>query len=261
MKAAADAGLDMIGLTDHDTVEGWDEAAQAVESTGVALLRGVEMSCSASGVTVHLLGYLIDPTNVDILAAFERTLDSRKTRARRMVERLSADFPITWEDVLAFGPVDGGPIGRPHIADALVARGIFPNRNVAFEKALHPSLPYFVHHWAPDPLEATKLIRAAGGVPVLAHPRAMKRQRYVVSEETIAAMTQVGLFGIERDHRDQSAHDRAAVDRIAKRLGLFEMGSSDYHGSGKPNRLGENTTDPAIVARIAEQGKLEVLRP
>ena len=174
---AAQAGLDAIALTDHDTTTGWDEAAAAVAHTGVSLIRGAEMSCSSSGITVHLLAYLFDPANPGLVDNFRRTREDRETRAVRMVENLSVDYPITWEDVAAFAP-EGGPVGRPHIADALVAAGAFPDRSAAFVAALHPSGPYYVHHWAPDPVEAVRCVREAGGVPVLAHPRARKRQRH-----------------------------------------------------------------------------------
>ncbi len=260
MEAARAAGLDVIGLTDHDTIVGWDEAAAAVESTGISLLRGSEISCSRDGITVHLLGYLFDWENVPLAEVFERTRESRVGRARRIVENLSADYPITWEMVQSFGPVDGGPIGRPHIADALVSIGAFPDRSAAFVKVLHPSGPYYVHHWAPDPVDAVGLVRAAGGIPVLAHPRARMRQR-LLPEAVIDEMAQAGLFGIERDHRDQTEADRVEVDRIAARLALKETGSSDYHGSGKPNRLGENLTSEDVLRSIEEQGHLEVLRP
>ena len=260
MRAAARVGLDVIGLTDHDTFAGWGEAAGMVPETGVALLRGVEMSCAAQGITVHLLAYLPDPRDPGLLDAFERTRSSRVTRARRIVEKLAADYPITWEQVQSFAPSDGGPVGRPHIADALVAIGAFPDRSAAFVKALHPSGPYYVHHWAPDPVEAVRLVLAAGGVPVLAHPRARARQR-LLPEDVIADMAAAGLFGIERDHRDQDAQDREDVDRIARRLHLMETGSSDYHGTGKPNLLGENLTSEYVYRDIEERGRLEVVRP
>ncbi|WP_022868715.1 PHP domain-containing protein [Schaalia vaccimaxillae] len=259
MQAAANAGLSMIGLTDHDTFAGWEEGADAVETTGVGLLRGVEMSCSADGITVHLLGYLPDPTNSQLLETYAQAKESRETRAQRMVENLSADYPITWEQVLALAP-DGGPIGRPHIADALVAVGAFPDRSGAFEYVLHPRGPYFAHHWAPHPVEAVRQVIEAGGVAVLAHPRARKRQK-LLAEDVIDAMAEAGLFGIERDHRDHAQTDREDVDRIAGRLGLRIFGSSDYHGTGKQNRLGENLTDPVVIHEIIERGSQEVLRP
>lgn len=259
MASAARVGLDMIGLTDHDTTIGWDEAAAAVGTTGVALLRGVEMSCSAHGFTVHLLGYLFDPADSALNAAFDAQRSTRENRGRAMVERLSDDYPITWEDVSALAP-NGGPVGRPHIADALVNAGAFPDRNAAFEWALHPRGPYYIHQEALDPIEAVRMIRNAGGVPVLAHPRAAKRQR-LLPEEVIIAMSEAGLFGIERDHRDHDKAGRDDVERIATLCGLRIFGSSDYHGTGKLNRLGENLTDPAVIAQVEEQGRLEVIHP
>ena len=260
MWAAARVGLDVIGLTDHDTFSGWDEASAQVSQTGVALMRGVEISCSAEGISAHLLAYMPDPTNQGLINTFTHTIESRASRAERMVENLSADFDITWEEVLTFAPSDGGPIGRPHIADALVATGAFANRDAAFVEALHPRGPYYVRHWAPHPVDAVTLVRQAGGVPVLAHPRARKRQR-VLPEDVIDAMAQAGLFGLERDHRDHDAQDREEVDRIAARVRLQETGSSDYHGTGKPNRLGENLTSEYVYRDIEEQALMEVLRP
>lgn len=257
LRAAADAGLDAIGLADHDTTAGWDDACEAVAATGVSLIRAAEVSCCASGVTVHLLGYLFDPASPGLVDTFRRSRADRETRAQRMVANLSADYPISWEDVLSCAP-PGGPVGRPHIADALVAAGCFPDRGAAFVEALHPSGPYYVHHWAPDPVDAVHLVREAGGVPVLAHPRARARSR-LLPESVIGDMADAGLFGIERDHRDHEACDRADVDRIACRLGLAVFGASDYHGSGKPNRIGENVTEPRVIADLVAQGCLEVV--
>ena len=257
LAAAARAGLDAIALTDHDTTDGWDEACAA--ATGVSLIRGAEISCSASGISAHLLAYLFDPANPGLLDVFRRTRQDRETRARRIVDNLSADYPISWEDVLDFAP-EGGPVGRPHIADALVRAGCFPDRAAAFIHALHPSGPYYVHHWAPDPVEAVRLVLKAGGVPVLAHPRARGRSR-LLPEAVIGDMADAGLFGIERDHRDHGPQDRADVERIGCELGLALFGSSDYHGSGKPNRIGENTTDPATIAEVVKRGYIGVVEP
>lgn len=259
LAAAARAGLDAIALTDHDTTDGWDEACAAVSATGVSLIRGAEISCSASGISAHLLAYLFDPANPGLLDVFRRTRQDRETRARRIVDNLSADYPISWEDVLDFAP-EGGPVGRPHIADALVRAGCFPDRGAAFVRALHPSGPYYVHHWAPDPVEAVRLVLEAGGVPVLAHPRARGRSR-LLPEAVIGDMADAGLFGIERDHRDHGPQDRADVERIGGELGLALFGSSDYHGSGKPNRIGENTTDPTTIAEVVTRGCIGVVEP
>ena len=258
MVAAARAGLDVVGLTDHDTIAGWDEAADAVPGTGVSLLRGAEISCAADGITLHLLAYLCDPADTALAAALARVRDSRGERARRMVERLASDYPITWPDVVERAG-DAVSVGRPHIADALVAAGSFPHRSAAFAGPLAAGSPYYVHHWALDPVEACALVRRAGGVPVAAHPRASRRQRRLVPDATFAAMAEAGLAALEVDHRDHDAAGRAAARALAAELGLGMSGSSDYHGEGKPNRLGENLMPPDLLARIVDEGALPVV--
>lgn len=258
MDAAAKAGLTVLGLTDHDTTAGWDEASAQVARTGVSLLRGMEVSCQFEGITVHLLSYLHDPTYEPLVRACEVTLQSRRTRAERMVENLSADYPITFQDVLKYAPSDG-PVGRPHIADALIEAGCFADRQACFDWALHPRGPYYVRPVTPTAVEAVELVRHAGGVPVIAHPRARGRQR-VIPVAAVAQMVDAGLAGMECYHRDHTAADVEEALSLAHKFGLFITGSSDYHGSGKPNRLGEHTTDMEALACICEQGKLEVIQ-
>ncbi|MEG3615766.1 PHP domain-containing protein [Isoptericola haloaureus] len=263
MEAAAAAGVTVVALTDHDTTVGWDEAAAAVPDTRVALVRGVEISTRAhtpsGGISVHLLAYLHDPQHPTLRSELERTRHDRVQRARRMAERLAEDFPLTWDDVVA-QTHDGATVGRPHLADALVAAGVVAHRDEAFATMLHPGAPYYVPHYAPDTADAVRGVLAAGGVPVMAHPRAGTRGR-VVTEDTIAELTQAGLAGLEADHRDHTDPDRARMRGLAQELGLLVTGSSDYHGAGKQNRLGEHRTDPAVLAEIEERGTLEVLRP
>ena len=260
MAAAARAGLDVVGLTDHDTTAGWTEAAAAVAATGVTLLRGTEISCAAHGVTLHLLAYLFDPEDAALRDALDRARRSRDGRAQRMVERLAADYPITWRDVVEHS-AQAAAIGRPHIADALVAAGCFPDRSAAFAGPLATGSPYYVHHWALDPVRACELVRAAGGVPVAAHPRAASRQRRLVPDETFARMAEAGLAALEVDHRDHGPDQREQARRLALRLGLGCSGSSDYHGAGKPNRLGENLMPPELLERIVAEGALPLVTP
>ncbi len=260
MHAAARAGLDVIGLTDHDTAQGWDEAAAAVAETGVSLLRGVEVSCMDRGVTLHLLAYLPDPESPGLEEAFEQARSSRTSRAQRIVELLGEDYPISWEDVLAQSE-HAATIGRPHIADALVAAGAFPDRSAAFAGPLATGSPYYVGHWALDPVRACELVRAAGGVPVAAHPRAGGRQRRLVPDETFARMAEAGLAALEVDHRDHDSAERQQARDLAHRLGLACSGASDYHGQGKPNRLGENLMSPQLLEQIVDEGCLPLLTP
>ena len=259
VEAAAAAGLSVVALTDHDSAAGWDEAAEAAAGAGVALVRGAEISTISDRVSVHLLAYLHDPTHPALVAELERTRASRLTRLERMAELLGEDYPITWEDVLAQTGPDA-TVGRPHLADALVAAGVVGTRDEAFATMLRPGTRYYVPHLAPDTVDAVRAVRAAGGVPVFAHPGASQRGR-VLPPETIEELAGAGLAGLEVDHRDHDAPTRARLRDLARALGLLVTGSSDYHGAGKPNRIGENTTDPAVLAQIEEQGELAVLRP
>ncbi|WP_093182642.1 PHP domain-containing protein [Sanguibacter gelidistatuariae] len=256
--AAAEAGLDVVALTDHDTTAGWAEAAGAARRFGVALVPGTEFSARARGVSVHLLSYLHDPAHEALVLQNAEVQAARTERARRMVGRLAVDYAITWEDVLAHTE-PGTTIGRPHIADALVALGYLPDRSAAFSSILRPGTPYYVPHFAPDGLEVIRAVRDAGGVPVFAHPGADGRGR-VVPDEVIEEMAAAGLVGLEVYHRDNSQAQQVRLTEIARSLGLLMTGSSDYHGTGKPNRLAENTTHPEVFARIEELGRSEVIR-
>jgi hypothetical protein len=260
VRAAAAAGLDVVALTDHDTTSGWEAAAGEARSLGVALVPGMEISCQAGGISVHLLSYLHDPGHPGLRAELERTRSDRRSRARRMVERIARDHDLTWEDVL--GQVrDGATVGRPHIADAMVAKGLVTSRDEAFATVLHSGSPYHIRHYAPDARHAVRLVRAAGGVPVMAHPRAGRRGR-VVADGVIADLAGAGLAGLEVDHRDHLPQERASLRRLADDLGLLTTGSSDYHGTGKVNRIAEHLTEPEVLEAIeAAASGSSVIRP
>ncbi len=244
-------GLEGFALTDHDTTAGWKEAAECAATAGLDFIPGMEISCSHAGRSVHLLSYLHDPTYVPLLEEIGKARASRVNRAQLMVERLSEDFPITWENVQE-QTGEGATVGRPHIADALVVAGVVSTRSEAFASILTPQSRYYVSHYAVSPIDAVRLVREAGGVPIIAHPRARSRGR-VITEETLETMIDAGLAGLEIYHRDNSTEDRAWLLQLAQRRNLLITGSSDYHGTGKPNHLGENTTDRDTVARIREQ--------
>ena len=253
MASAAEAGLDVVALTDHDSTDGWAEAASAARSNGVALVPGMEISCrTTEGISVHLLCYLHDPAHPGLLEEITKAKDARFTRAERMVSLLAEDYPLSWDDVIHH-VAPGATLGRPHIADALVAAGVVADRTEAFESILTSRSRYFVQHYAPDPAFAVELVRAAGGVPVFAHPVASARGR-IVGERTYREMIDAGLAGLEIYHRDNPEEGRAFLRKLADRHGLLVTGSSDYHGAGKPNLLGENLTSPEVFARIEEEG-------
>ncbi|MGX5695937.1 PHP domain-containing protein [Agromyces soli] len=253
LEQAAAAGLAAIALTDHDSTAGWADAAAAVPATGVALIPGMELSTRQGWTSVHLLGYLVDPDDEALVAETAHIRESRLARAETIVRRISRDYTLTWDDVLAHS-AEGATIGRPHIADALVARGHAVDRSAAFEGILHPSRGYAEPHYAPDPLTGVRLIREAGGVPVLAHPGTRGAER-VLPEATIGALVAAGLFGLEVDHPENRADALPRLRALAERHGLAVTGSSDYHGSGKPNRLGQCRTAAEVVARIVAEGR------
>ncbi|MEE2521306.1 PHP domain-containing protein [Pseudarthrobacter sp. J75] len=253
MASAARAGLDVVALTDHDSTDGWAEASLAAVREGIALVPGMEVSCrTEQGISVHLLSYLHDPTHPGLLEEITKAKDARLTRAERMVSLLAEDYPLTWDDVIHH-VAPGATMGRPHIADALVAAGVVSDRTEAFTSILTSRSRYFIQHYAPEPALAVELVRAAGGVPVFAHPVASARGR-IVGEKTYMEMIDAGLAGLEIDHRDNPEEGREFLRRLAARHDLLITGSSDYHGTGKPNLLGENTTDPEVFARIEAMG-------
>jgi len=260
ISSAAETGLDVVALTDHDTTAGWDDAAAAAGHHGISLVRGIEISCQHRGVSIHLLGYLQDPASPGLPAELARSRESRLTRAQRIVDLLSEDLPLGWDDVLEHIG-SGATIGRPHIADALVAKGIVGSRDAAFRDYLYDGSPYYAAHYAPDPVRGVHLVMEAGGVAVMAHPFASKRGR-IVDDSVIEAMAAAGMAGLEVNHRDHDPEQvRHGLD-LAASLGLFVTGSSDYHGAGKENRLGENTTDPVVLQRIEDLATgVRVLRP
>ncbi len=249
--SAVSAGLDAVALTDHDSTDGWEQAAAAALEHGIEFVPGMEISCrTEQGISVHLLSYLHDPAHPGLLEEITKSKDARLTRAEHMVTLLSEDYPLTWDDVIHH-VAPGATVGRPHIADALVAAGVVADRTEAFTSILTSHSRYFVQHYAPNPAVAVELVRAAGGVPVFAHPVASSRGR-IVGEGTYREMIDAGLLGLEVDHRDNPEDGRRYLRDLAAAHGLLMTGSSDYHGAGKPNLLGENTTPADVLARIEE---------
>jgi len=253
---AQQAGLDVIALTDHDTADGWVEGRQAAERLGIGFVPGIEISCKLNGISVHLLGYLLDPSSEQLAAELRTVREGRTDRIPTIVARLnSIGIPLTVDEVLA--QATGTPsVGRPHVADALVANGTVANRTEAFDRFLADGRAGHVSHYAIEPGHAIDLVRAAGGVPVIAHPWGRSSHK-VMTEDMIARLvSEHGLAGIEVEHQDHSPQSRAALTRIADDLGIIRTGSSDHHGAGKIDHdLGVNTTDPEQFERLLEVAK------
>jgi len=244
------AGLDVVALTDHDTTGGWKEAADAARALGgIEVVPGAEISCKHGEIPLHMLAYLFDPDEPQFAQEREWLRDDRVRRAKEIVDRCRAlGAGITWEQVVRIA--DGAVVGRPHVASALVEAGVVPDIDAAFTPEwLADGGRAFVDKYALDPFRAIRLIRAAGGVPVFAHPAATLRG-LVVSESDIADFAEAGLFGIEVDHADHDAEARAALRVVADKLGLVATGSSDYHGARKAVLLGAETTAPEVFEAI-----------
>jgi predicted metal-dependent phosphoesterase TrpH len=250
VRAAAEAGLDVLAITDHDTTAGWEPAVRALPP-GLTLVRGAELSCRWYGtdpaVPLHLLAYLFDPADPDLVAELARVRLAREVRGERIVELLRADgIDVNWPEILA--GAGGGTVGRPHIAQALIRAGLVATTTEAFgpdwlgERYRLPKDDI-------DVFRAVRLVRAAGGVTVFAHPRATRRGR-IVPDELIVELAAAGLAGLEADHEDHSPAERAHVRGLAAELGLLVTGSSDFHGTHKTVQLGAHTTDPEAYERI-----------
>ncbi|MEW2461107.1 PHP domain-containing protein [Microbacterium sp. K41] len=244
-------GVRTAALTDHDRTTGWTEAGDAAVALGMTFLPGMELSAKHEWRSVHVLGYLFDPDDAALRAETNRIRDDRIGRAERIVRNIGRDYDLQWDDVVAQTTLDA-TVGRPHIADALVARGIVRDRTEAFDGILHPREGYYEPHYAPDPLTAVRLITAAGGVAVIAHPVTTGRDR-MMPVAYIERLIDAGLGGFEVDHRENTAQGKTMLRELAARHDLIVTGSSDYHGSGKPNRPGENTTAEDMVQRLIER--------
>ena len=245
-------GLTVLGISDHDTPSSWQEAKQTLRGN-LSLVLGSEISCLTSdGVSVHMLGLLFDETHAEMQIMLEETRDGRIPRMRKMIEKMrSAGFDISMDDVEAVKPV-GATLGRPHLADALVSKGIIASREEAFNGMLNNDSIFYVSHAAPTPAEAIAMIRRAGGVAVIAHPFASHRGQ-ILKPSDFEPMVTAGLNGIEVDHRDQTPEERAMLRTIARELDLAITGSSDYHGGGKVNLLAECQTDPLEWEKLESQ--------
>lgn len=250
------AGLEVVALTDHDSTAGWGEA-QAALRTGMDLVLGAEISCQAEGgFSVHMLGLLFDGENSEIQSSMAKVRDNRVGRMERIINRLNeAGIEIKMSDVEAERR-DGATLGRPHLADALVKKGVAKNRDEVFSNFLHNNSKFYIPHYSPRPIEVIKMIKNAGGVAIIAHPFASLRGQ-TISEESFSELVAAGLDGIEIEHRDHNHEERELLLKIAHEFDLVKTGSSDYHGEGKLNTLAEFTTSPdqweKLEARASER--------
>jgi 3',5'-nucleoside bisphosphate phosphatase len=256
---AVAAGLDVIALTDHDTVAGHAEAASAVQALALSERRltvvpGAEISCGIDGISLHLLGYLFDPAHAELAAELELLRTDRVRRANAMVDKLvELGVPISWEQVA--GIAGAAAVGRPHVARAMVEAGVVADVSAAFVPDwIADGGRAFVDKYSLDPARAIRLVAEAGGVTVLAHPAASSRGATVDTDQ-IAGFAEAGLDGLEVDHPDHDAATRENLRVLAADLGLFGTGSSDYHGFIKDIELGANVTHPSVYDALVARAR------
>lgn len=251
VKLAKSGGLKTIALTDHDNVDGVRDAAAAGKQLGVEVMPGIEFTCEVPGTEVHILGYFIDTEQPALLKELERIQEGRVKRIHKISEKLKTlGIDLRPEEVFKFSGRKAP--GRPHVARALIAKGVVSSFKEAFDRFLEFKGPAYVSHYKLAPREAIKLILSAGGLPVMAHPAVTGR------DEIIEKLTGEGLAGLEAYYPSHGPQQTEHYVNLARKLGLIPTGGSDYHGknSGREIRLG----DFSIPDELAEKLKDEHLR-
>jgi predicted metal-dependent phosphoesterase TrpH len=252
MVAAARAGLDVLALADHDTTQGWDEASVAAQRVGVRLVPAVEVSTSWQGADVHLLALWPDESDPALQAMLAAIRRARVERLPRILQRLGEHGIVLTEADVARAAGSAVSLGRPHVADALVAAGVVGSRREAFDVWLAEGRPGHVSKEAPSLPDAMAVVLRAGGVPVLAHPWG-RSSRTALPPPALQQLAGLGLIGLEVDHVDHDEATRSALRSLAGDLGLVVTGSSDYHGQGKAGvELGVNVTEPDAFAALEQ---------
>ncbi len=241
--AAAALGLEGIGITDHDTTAPFAVARAAAAAAGIEAVLGTEFSAEEAGISVHVLGYWVDPAHPPLAEELDRLRDERTDRARRIVARFQAlGIPVSFDRVVALA--GAAPIGRPHVAAAVVELGAAADLREVFDRYLADGGPAYVEKHAVAPERAVELLVAAGGVAVLAHP-GLYGDRSGASGLPVAVverMVAAGLAGIEAHHPDHTEEQRQHFAAVAAELDLVVTAGSDHHGRGAEDRLGRATT-------------------
>lgn len=250
---AQEANVDVIAVTDHDTFDGLTEASAAGQRVGVHVLCGIELSTSFEGAKVHLLGYGCKTYHRALNQELSTLQASRQQRIPKVLTALAElGMPLSIEDVQAQSAMTKA-LGRPHVADAMVAKGYVADRMEAFERFLGNGRPAYVSHYTIELDRAIDLVHDAGGAAVLAHAMIAGRGTILTSEQIEQLGVEKNLDGIEVDHPDHDAHTRDLLSELGARLGLIRTGSSDYHGTGKVNHdLGCETTRETAYRRLLE---------
>lgn len=241
------AGLTVISLTDHDTVAGVAEALSAAAAAGLRVVPGIEITAIEHDRDVHVLGYFFDPESAPLGAFLARQRAARLARVAAIAEKLAAlGHPVDVDQLLECGRSGIRSIGRPAIADALVASGAAASRDDAFERLLRYGRPAFVPRAGVAAREVISIIHDAGGLASLAHPGVL------AEDGLIGGLVEAGLDAIEVWHSDHSAAQRTHYGELAGRFGLARSGGSDFHGDGvhRAAKLGDVTMPADAFAAL-----------
>ncbi|PIF02815.1 MAG: phosphatase [Propionibacterium sp.] len=254
VRKAHSQGLDVIGLCDHDTFDGIEQAKAAADKVGIEVICGIEISCAVGDTSIHLLGYGCDRSNQKLNAELAHIRESRLNRIPKMCAKLTdLGMPITFAEVLAQAD-QAGSVGRPHVADALVAAGYVANRKEAFDNLISADNLAYVPRYATELAVAIDLVHQAGGAAVIAHPWARGADQVITAEYLATLLHQTQLDGIEVDHQEHNEIQRTQLRELANSLGLITTGASDYHGLGKTDHeMGCNTTSLTDYSKLMER--------
>lgn len=247
VRAARGAGLSVLGIADHDTVNGIGEALGAAADEGITLVPGVEINAYHGDFEYHILGYFVDHRDAGLARALGELREARVRRMRLIVSKLGElGMEVTPEEILAVA--GDGSVGRPHIARVMLTKGFVSSMREAFDRFIAEGKPAYAPRSKLTPVEAIGVIRAAGGLAVLAHPGLWK------GDELIPQLAAWGIVGLEVYTPD---HTGAQIERyrgFARELGLICTGGSDFHGWNTSSgcALGVSRTPPAEFARLRE---------
>lgn len=254
---AVRVGLSAIALTDHDTTAGVPRLIAAAASTSVRAIAGVEISADVASGTMHMLGFLIDPENHTLIDRLKWLREGREARNAEILEKLNKlGFGLTWDEVAAFAGED--VVGRPHFAQAMLARKIVKDKNEAFDKYLGKGKPAYANRRRMTPENSIELIRGAGGVPVLAHPFTLNLSAEALRKE-LKSLRELGLAGVEVFYSEHTPQMVSQYLNLSKELGLIATGGSDFHGAMNPDiKLGTGFGSLHVPDEVTAQ--LDALR-
>ncbi len=236
VEQAIELGLEALAITDHDTLDGHDQAAASVQNSGLDLVCGIELSTKLTGSSrsVHLLGYFFEGPSNEFRRWIEILQEGRRERNRHLVRRLQElGLDIQLEEVQALGK---NLTGRPHFAGLLLKKGFVATLQEAFDSYLGETGAAYVDRDEPDLRESIRRIQKAGGLPSLAHPMRISRDPHYL-ETLISEVATCGPLALEAHHSEHTAEDTSFLTLLAKNHGLPLSGGSDFHGANKPGIL------------------------